>query len=229
MPNSNKNNSPRQERPKIDPRRYCAGACTRRCGALGRSLSGLNRTGLRRRHCRCCGARLPTVRPCGQVANKARCVEKMLSAICNTFQVEVERLNERDDTYGAELKSLVLNLAKDAAEHVADYGMGETSALMRRCYELLTALAHEAEDAKNRQRRYHRRQAMLSLAILCEGICRFHGRFGKADHPWDALIEAIRDALEPLLEQHEADCGVPPVSIDDASLRKLARVIRSSS
>ena len=96
-----------------------------------------------------------------------------LSEICARFQAAAERLNERDEDYAARLKSLVLNLAKDAAEHVADYGMGETSALMRRCYELLTALAHEGEDSEDRQRRYHRRQAMLSLAILANASAGF--------------------------------------------------------
>jgi len=64
----------------------------------------------------------------------------MLSEICDAFQRKGEALNANDDGYAAELRSLVLKLARDAAAHVADYGLGEIPALCQRCHEVLAAL-----------------------------------------------------------------------------------------
>jgi hypothetical protein len=74
--------------------------------------------------------------------------------------------------------------------------MGEISALLQRCHDVLAALKSESEDPEDRKRRYDRRQAELSLLVLCEGICRFHTGKRKAA---TAFRDLIADALSPLV------------------------------
>ncbi len=129
-----------------------------------------------------------------------------LSDLCDRFQVEAEALDPAADDTADELRGLIHKLARDAADHVADYGLGEVPALMRRCREALAALAAEVVDAEDagedRRRRYDRRQAVLNLLVFCEGVRRFHASKGKPDDLTEFRGQ-VADALADLVERAE--------------------------
>jgi hypothetical protein len=127
-----------------------------------------------------------------------------ISDLAEKFCQAEEELDATDAvSYGTRLDGLVRRLATDVAQHVGgEYAMGEVPALMARCHAVLQWLAAEAEDVGDRQRRLGRRQAVVSLLLLCEGIRRFHaGRRKQEDQ--DALRALVGSALTPLVPGEE--------------------------
>jgi hypothetical protein len=127
----------------------------------------------------------------------------MLSDITEKFCQSEQELDPGDAVaYGMRLEALTKKLATDAAGYVADYAMGEVSSLMARIHGVLAWLAAEREDINDRQRRYGRQQAVLSLLLLAEGIRRFHtGR--RRDEDVDALRALVGSALAGLVPEEE--------------------------
>jgi hypothetical protein len=124
----------------------------------------------------------------------------MLSTICDAFQAEVEQLDSGADDYSYQLRPLVLKLVRDAAAVVEESHHGEASALLELGRLVLAWLKSEMEDTEDRQRRYARRQAVVSLLLLCEGIRRFHAGRRKPEDV-DALRALVRSALAPLVQE----------------------------
>lgn len=60
-----------------------------------------------------------------------------LSEVCDDFQTGLEALEPADADLSLRIRGLVTRLVRDAAEHVADYGMGEIPALLHRSREVL--------------------------------------------------------------------------------------------
>ena len=95
----------------------------------------------------------------------------------------------------------VQKLARDAANHVADYGMGEIPALLQRCHEVMAWLQAESEDTEDWQRRYARQQSVLNLLSLCEGTCQFHRAGKRKTTEVSAFRSQVSDALRELVDQ----------------------------
>jgi hypothetical protein len=94
----------------------------------------------------------------------------MLGEACAEFQNKVDKLDPGDKDYPAHLRAAILKLTRDAAAHFADYDNGEVPAILERSRFVLSWLQSEAEDAEDRQRRYNREQAVLSLLFLCSAV-----------------------------------------------------------
>jgi hypothetical protein len=127
-----------------------------------------------------------------------------LSEICDDFQDELERLEPADDDLSARIRGLITRLVREAAEHVADYALGEIPALLQRSHEALTALAAEAEDPEDRRCRHRRQSAVLSLLIFADAVARFHeGSRAEQRRTVDALRDRVAEALAGLVEPAE--------------------------
>jgi hypothetical protein len=122
----------------------------------------------------------------------------MLSTICDAFQAEVEQLDSGADDYSYQLRPLVLKLVRDAAAVVEESHYGEVPALLELGRLVLAWLKSEMEDTEDRQRRYARRQAVLDLLRLCDGISGFYASKRKASDV-AAHRARIGDALRGLV------------------------------
>jgi hypothetical protein len=122
-----------------------------------------------------------------------------LPEVCQKFEDDLAELEPASADLASRFKGLITRLARDAAEHVGDYGMGEVPALLQLCHDALAALKAEAGDPDDRRLRYRSRQAVLNLLVISAGIARFHeGKQKPADVA--ALRDLVADALAGLVE-----------------------------
>jgi len=110
------------------------------------------------------------------------------------FLTDVEALEAADAGLPARLQGLVMRLARDAVEHVAEYGMGEIPALVQRSHEVLATLADD--DPHDRRSRHRRRAAVLNLCVLADAVQSHHaGSRAQQRSTIDDMRERIAEAL----------------------------------
>jgi len=134
-----------------------------------------------------------------------------------------------DGDLAANLRGLVTRLVRDAAEHVADQGLGEVAAIVQRSHEVLTALSAEAQDADDRQCRYRSRAAVLNLLVrpLPRGQTEARGRrrasrprgrrarrLGRGVKSGACPLEAPRRMFLPLPEPLSGDREIKEVEFE---------------